>query len=224
MFKSLRKYFLRQNIKRLIKLATEAIYSEQFDMEFLVKKLSSSDEGIDLLRACVAIQIATRLTVPICENDIDYALDKLHSSEQHLNEPDFKTILGLHKDLAEIYWLKKTESILEAKLAYKTDEYSYEGMIYRLENDTKGPATNQQRDKYRKLSKNIYEAEGKLEDYLDEKASKEAAEEAFKKLKTEVESEVRENGPRTKEDLQKEFDDLINQFKMGLEPKKDNDL
>jgi len=37
MFHSLRKYFFRQKIKKFIKLATEAIYSEQFDMEILVK-------------------------------------------------------------------------------------------------------------------------------------------------------------------------------------------
>jgi len=224
MFKSLRKYFFRQKIKRLIKLASVAIYSEQFDMEILVNNISSSDDGVDLLRAYVAIQTATRLNVPICEKDIDHALDELHSSEQHINEPDFETILGLHKDLAEIYWLKKTETILEAKLSYKTDEYSYEGMLYRLENDMKGPATNQEREKYRKLSKAIHEADGKLEEYLDENASKEAAEEAFKKLKYEVESEIREHGPSTKEDLQKELDDLISQLKISLKPKKDNDL
>lgn len=192
-------------------------------MEILVNILSPRDVGVDLLRAYVAIQTATKLTVPICEKDIDDALDKLHSSEQHINEPDFKTILGLHKDLAEIYWLKKTENILEAKLAYKTDEYSYEGMIYRLEHDKKGPTSDQERDKYRKHSKAIHEAEEKLEEYLDEKASKEAAEEAFKKIKDEVESEIRENGPRTKEDLQKEFNDLIKQLKISLEPKKEND-
>jgi hypothetical protein len=221
MFKSLRKYFLRQKIKKFIELAAAAIYSEQFDMEFLVKKLSSSNESIDLLRVYVAIQIATRLIGPISKNDIDYALDELHSSEQHLNEPEFKTILGLHKNLAEIYWIKKTEFILEAKLSYKTNEYSYEGMIYKLENAMKGPATSQEREKYKKLAKEIYEAEQKLEKHLDEKVSEEAAEEVFNKLKDEVESEIRENGQRTKEALQKESDNLTNQLRMSLESKMD---
>jgi hypothetical protein len=223
MFKSLQKYFLGQKIKRFIKLAAEVIYSEQFDMEILVKELSSSNKSVDLLLAYIAIQVATRLTGPISKNDIDCALDNFHSSEQHLTEPDFETILGLHKDLAEIYWLKRAEAILEAKLAYKTDEYSYEGMIYILENTKKVPATNQEREKFRKLAKEIYEADQKLEKYLDEKASQEAAEEAFKKLKDEVESEIRENGPRTKEELQKEFDDLTNQFKMRLESKTESE-
>ena len=176
-----------------------------------------------MLRAYVAIQTATRLTEPICNRDIDHALDEIYSSEQHLNEPDFETILGLHKDLAEIYWLKKTETILEAKLAYKNNKYSYEGIIYSLGNAKKGPTTSEEREEYRKLAKEIYEAEHKLEEYLDEKASKEAAEKAFKKLKHEVESEIRENGLKTKEELQEEFDDLIKQLKISLEPKRNSD-
>jgi RNase H-fold protein (predicted Holliday junction resolvase) len=222
MFNNLRKYFLRLKITRFIKLAVEAIHSEQFDMELLVTKLESNNKSVDLLIAYVAIEIATRLTEPISKNDIDSALDKTQSSVQHLNEPEFEAMLGLHKDLAEIYWLKKTESILEAKLAHKTNEYSYEGIIYSLENAKKGPTTSQEREKYRKHAKKIYEAEHKLEEYLDEKASKEAAEEVFKKLKDEAESEIRENGPRTKEELQEEFDDLANQLRMSLERKRNS--
>lgn len=159
---------------RLIKLATQTIYSEQFDLETCIERLSGSKEDTDLLRTYMAIQTATKLTEPIDKNEIYDVMEELLSSEDHLNEPDFETILGLHKELAEVYWLERRVAILEGKLAYKTNEHSYEGLIYSIENAKRGPASCREREKFKKLAEEIAEAERELKEYLDEKASREA--------------------------------------------------
>jgi hypothetical protein len=146
--------------------------------------------------------------------DLLRALDQLLSSEERVGEPDFKEIVGLHGDLAEIYWLQKRNSILERKLAGRMSEYSYEGMIYRIENAKRGPASSEEREKFRRLAEEIHAAEKELEDYVDEKASQEAAEAAFTRIKEEVEQErrVRADGGPTQDELEVEYQDLIEQL------------
>jgi hypothetical protein len=157
------KWARRRKVKRFIELAVAALYSEKFDMDALVKELSPGKEHAELLRTYVSIQIAARLTEPLGEDDIDFALKEINPSEQLINEPAFQTVLDLHRNLAEIYWLSKTEAILEGKLASKTNEYSYEGVIYRFENTGKKPATKQDREKFRKLANELNEVEKELE-------------------------------------------------------------
>jgi hypothetical protein len=157
------KWARKRKAKRLIELAVEALYSERFDIDVLVKELSPGNGRADLIHAYVSIQVAARLTEPIGGKDIDYALKEIASSEQVINDPAFETVLDLVRNLAEVYWLNKTEAILEGKLASKTNEYSYEGMIYRFENAGKRPASNQDREKFRNLANELSEVEARLE-------------------------------------------------------------
>lgn len=157
------KWARKRKAKRLIELAVEALYSERFDIDVLVKELSPGNGRADLILAYVSIQAAARLTEPIGGKDIDYALKEIASSEQVINDPAFETVLDLVRSLAEVYWLNKTEAILEGKLASKTNEYSYEGMIYRFENAGKRPASNQDREKFRNLANELSEVEARLE-------------------------------------------------------------
>jgi hypothetical protein len=160
------KWSRRRKAKRLIELAVEALYLERFDIDALVKELSPGSGRVDLVHAYVSIQVAARLTEPLSEKDIDYALKEIGSSEQLINEPAFETVLDLLRNLAEVYWLNKTAAILEGKLASKANEYSYEGIIYRFENTGKRPASNQEREKFRKLANELNEVDEKLEKQL----------------------------------------------------------
>ena len=191
MLERLQQFFATRKMKQSIKLAIEAIYSERFDMELVLKQLTdSSDEPIDLLRAYIAIQVATQLTEPLNQTDVIHALEELKSSGERLNKPDFESILGLRKELAEMCWQHKTVEILERKLAAKDNEYSYEAAIYQLEKG-KGPATIEIRAKYQMLAAKIEETEKKLQNHLAEKESDEAFDKAFKKLIEQVEAEKR---------------------------------
>jgi len=190
MLERLQQFFATRTMKQSIKLAIEAIYSERFDMELVLKQLANGDEPIELLRAYIAIQVATQLTEPLNETDVSHALEELRSSGDRLNKPDFESIVGLRKELAEICWQHRTVEILERKLAAKDNEYSYEAAIYQLEKG-KGPATVEMRTKYQMLAAKIEETEKKLQDHLDEKASDEAFDKAFNKLTEQLEAEKR---------------------------------
>lgn len=190
MLELLQQFFATRKMKQAIKLATEAIYSERFDMELVINQLANIDEPIELLRAYIAIQVATQLSEPLEDADIIHALEELKSSGERLNKPDFESIVRLRKELAEMCWQHKTVEILERKLAAKENEYSYEAAIYQLEKG-KGPASIEMRAKYQMLAARIEETEKKLRDHLDEKASNEAFDEAFDKLVAKIESEKR---------------------------------
>jgi hypothetical protein len=223
-FNRLGRIFQKRKLGKLIRLATGILYSEQFDLRDCIGRLSTGDEGIHLLRTHVAIQTASTLTEPMTKADLLRAWNQLLSSEERVAEPDFKEIVGLHGDLAEIYWLQKRNSILERKLAGRINEYSYEGMIYRIENAKKGPASNEEREKIRKLAEKIDIAEKELEDYLDEKASQEAAGAAFSRIKEEVEQErrARVDGGPTQDELEAEYQDLLEQIvKISTRKKED---
>ena len=105
------KWARRRKARRLIETAIEALYLERFDIDALVKELSPRNGRADLIHAYVSIQVAARLTEPISEKDIDYALKEIASSEQLINEPAFETVLDLLRNLAEVYWLNKTRPL-----------------------------------------------------------------------------------------------------------------
>jgi hypothetical protein len=107
----------------------------------------------------VAIQTATKLVGPLDSKHLNDALEQVRSSRARSKEDDFETILGLHKDLAEIYWLERVKAILEGKLANKTNEYSYEGIVYSVESANKGPISSQQRATFKEIAEAVREAE-----------------------------------------------------------------
>ncbi len=157
---------MKRRMKLSIRLATMAIYSEQFDISAIVKKLSDNTGGIALVRAYISVSIAAGLTEPLSEADVDHALEKLRVSEQHfLSKPDFETILKMHKELAERNWLRRRAAILNGKLAFKNDKYSYAGMIYSRENAKQGPCSPDERKDTRTHQEKIAEAERKLEEH-----------------------------------------------------------
>ncbi len=178
-------------MKRLITLAAEAIYSEQFDFEAIVRRLAGTDEKTVLFRAYLAIEIATQLTEPLTQADVDHADEAVHSTEQHATEPGFDSILALRKELAEICWLGKAHEIIKRKIAYKINSYSYEATVYLVEKERKGPTTSQEREKYRKLSAQIEESEKQLEDHLDQQAAEKAADKAIQSMIDKIEREKR---------------------------------
>ena len=170
MLKQLKHYFLMWNTKRSIKasirLATEAIYSEQFDVGAIVKRLSNDTGGINLLQAYISVSLAAGLTEPLKEADIDHALMQLQNAEQHLDTPEFDGILTMTKKLAVGNWSQRRADILRGKQACTNDEYSYAGMIYRLENAKRGPCSLDERNETKNHHDELTQAKRNLEDYL----------------------------------------------------------
>jgi len=163
MFSGFQNFLPRRLMKKLITLAMETIYSEQFEFDAIVEKLIGDKNNVAFLRAYIAIQSAAKLTEPLNNSEIDRALASVHEAEQHLDDLEFEAILELHKELAALNWMERTHAILKGKLAHKMNEYSFEGGVYVRERDGKGPITSQDREKLKTLSAEISHLDKKLE-------------------------------------------------------------
>lgn len=167
-------------MKRSVRIATEALYSEHFDMDEVLRHLADPHDSSQLLLAYIAIQVSTNLSDPVCDGDITYGLQLLSAGDEGP--------LSLNKDLATLGWSRKAREILDRKATCDAKEYSYEAAIYRLEKAKKGPSNYEEREKWKHMATKVAEARDKLEVYLDEKASRDAAELAFQALLREVEA------------------------------------
>ena len=153
-----------QLLRQQIDLATEALYSEQFDIEALIQRLSHNQGGVCLLRVYVAIQAAARLTEPLTDADVDGAFDAVRISEAHSESPEFPEILDMHRELAGVYWSMTQLAILSGKLARENNEESYEGTIYELQHEHKGPVSIEQRAQYEPLCKRMADLSRQIEE------------------------------------------------------------
>lgn len=212
--KFLTKYFQYRKMKSLIKLATEAIYSEQFDFENIVRKLSSQT---NTLRALIAIKYAVYTDEPIGKTDIRQALDEVVSAEQNVDEGrEMEIFLGLLKESTEVDWLRRTETILEGKLAHKKNEYSYEAAIYHLESIKKGPATSKEKAKWKTLSNDLEEAKENLKE-IEGKIKETAEQESTRKAQAVLDKMIEEMNERRKTMTDEEIQEEIAQARINRE-------
>ena len=155
-------------MKSLISEANESIYSEQFNFEVVFSKIASKSSK---LKALIAIQYAVNYNEPLKKVDIIEALNESKVTEKEVQKgKEMDIFLNLLRDSVKLDWLKKTEYILNGKLAYKTNKYSFEGTIYSLEKEKKGPVTLKEREKWELLSKEIIESEENLNRIEQEQA------------------------------------------------------
>lgn len=164
MIQGMRTLFRKRLLRQLIEMATQALYSEQFDMEFMVARMSRNQTSVASLRAYVAIQTAARLTEPLTDADVDRAFDAVQLSEAHSESPRFRDILDVHRELAEHHWSLQHLAILRGKLAHKSDEYSYEGTIYSVQYSNRGPVSMEERAKYEQVCKQMADLNRQIED------------------------------------------------------------
>lgn len=219
-------------MKSLIIQATETIYSEQFDYEIALKRLEMKS---DKLTALIAIKFAVYLDEPVSKEDIKQAIKEVQLSKIEFKEEEqMEGFLDSLKDDTEIDWLERTKSILEGKLAYKENEYSYEAAIYHLEKIKKGPASAKEKEKWKTLSSNLEEAEKnynnhvqKLMDVQDEEQSRKAAQAVLDKMIAERDERRKH---MTDEEIQNEIaqakidrENILSDLKQQLKKSKEND-
>jgi hypothetical protein len=164
-----------------VKTAVEALYSERFDMDAVVQRLGGAGEPENLLFAYIAIQVATNLSEPLCDGDIAYGLKLLQSSDNDS--------LSLNKDLAVLGWSERSKERLDRKILCLGDDYSCDALIYRIEKAKKGPSSHTEREYCQKMAAEVAQLQGELDEYLDEKMSREAAESVLANLIEEVRAE-----------------------------------
>lgn len=226
----LKKIFQYRKMKSLIKQATETIYSEQFDFENILKRLTGKS---DELTALMAIKFGVYLDEPVSKDDIKEAIKEVQLSKiEFKEERQMEVFLKSLKDDTELDWLERTKSILEGKLAYKQNEYSYEAAIYHLEKLKKGPSTAKEKEKWKTLSSNLEETKKNYNDHLqkltdiqDDEQSKKAAQAVLDKMIAErderrkymTDEEVQNEIAQAKIDRENILSDLKQQVKKSKE-------
>ncbi len=187
MIERTKAFFAKRLLRQLMEIAMETLYSEDFDMDLLVKKLSRNQEGVPLLRAYVAVQTAARLSEPLNDVDVDQALEAVHRSEGHSESEVFRDILEVHRNLADVYWSQRHLAILHGKLAHKNDEESFEATVYSLQHTNKGPVSKEERAKYEPLCKEMVDLNRQIEK-AELKAWKEQDEAEYHRYKDDLEA------------------------------------
>jgi hypothetical protein len=164
----LRRFFIARHMKKLLRLATEAIYSEQFDFNDLARYITDK-KNTNLLRAYIVIRVAADTKLGI-ETQMSDLLEELSSSEPLLRDPES------HQSIMEYCKAKAEVSLLKAKIEFTMEqqsaEYSYEWALYHAEKAKKGPLTFREREKLRILANQLHAVECKLEAHMESSESK----------------------------------------------------
>ena len=209
----LSKYFNYLEMKSLISEANESIYSEQFNFEVVFSKIASKSSK---LKALIAIHYAVNYNEPLKKVDIIEALNESKVTEKEVQKgKEMDIFLNLLRDSVKLDWLKKTEYILNGKLAYKTNKYSFEGTIYSLEKEKKGPVTLKEREKWELLSKEIIESEENLNRIEQEILEKMEEEDSNKKAQLVLDNIISEMNERRKNMSDEEIQEEIVQARLN---------
>ena len=126
-------------MKSYIRLATEALYSEQFDLTDVVQRISDNDGSIKLTLAYIAAKVAAGLNEPMSNADVDRALAEMTALFKHIHTSTLGIEIRKLKNSAEKSWSQRQTAILDGKRAFEIDEWSYAALIYSLEKAKRCP-------------------------------------------------------------------------------------
>ena len=144
---------------KYIELAREAVYSEKFDIDALIKIISPANRDVDLLLAYSAIRVAADTKVndeePILKEVFVEILDLLKrflDAEERSDEELRDTIINLRKNEAQ-------SSLTKAEIKFQIDkgapEHSYHWSVYQSEKEVKRPLTPEEKNEIRMLTNEI---------------------------------------------------------------------
>jgi hypothetical protein len=185
MMEGVKAHFAKRLLRQLIDIATQALYSEQFEMEPLVTRLSRGQSGVALLRSYVSIQTAARLTEPLSDAEMDRALNAVQRCEAYAELPVLRQMIDVHRELAEHYWSLQHLEIIRGKLAFQNDESSYEGTLYNLRHTKKCPVSKAECAKFAPICKQLSDLNRQVEQ-AELKAWKEQDKEEYERYKEEL--------------------------------------
>lgn len=181
----LRNFFEYRKMKSLLTEAMRTLYSEQFSFDAILNKLKGSR-----LQILLAINFAACSERPITKTLVSQLVQQLQSIQQEFNDTrKMKHLLKALEESTEIQWLLKCNIIVEGKLAYVKNEYSYKGYVYKLESIKKQPLSEDEITECKKIIKDLEVVEHKY----DEEESIKAAQSTIAKLIEEVYEEMKYN-------------------------------
>jgi hypothetical protein len=181
-----RRFVEVRKMKSLIKSSLELLYRDECDFSTASERLTRSKQPMDLIRAYLAMGSAARLVEPTNKKTPAKAVQHVCKA---LNNPASQDVLDNlvrnSKTIAEIDWMTRQIEIYKRKKAWKENEYSYPAMVYQLEKAGRGPLSNGEREKYKKIANSIAETEKKLGDHLSDEAFDNCLAEMIKQVEEE---------------------------------------
>lgn len=176
-FEYLKNQKAKSKIKKIIKLAYSIIFSEKYDI--------STDSGVENFRKefednfknRIETLIAYSLINPVLYNQIPIEeienyqktnkinfielLNKIYSKSR--NEEILKAELELETAKLKVNLLLMDIYVKAGKREFEKNEYSYGGMIYRVEKVKKAPASSEERDEFKKRADKLSELEEQIQ-------------------------------------------------------------
>ena len=146
-----------RKMRRSISLATSILYAGRMDFRDLVRRISD-DSRKSQLHAFIAIRCATMLDKPLSKIDVFKALSEFSLSLEYSDKKAFDSIYETYMRLAEMLWLRMTLVVLKGKAAQQVNKYSYDGTIYALQLESKGPISESEREKWKTITHELAEA------------------------------------------------------------------
>lgn len=177
MIKKIFEYFKNQkaksDIKKIINLTYSIIFSEKYDLstdrgvENFRKEIEDIfKNGIETLQAYSLINPVLYNQIPIEEienfqkiNGINFIelLNKIHSKSR--NEEILKAELELETTKLKANLLLMDIYVKAGKREFEQNEYSYRGLIYKVEKVKKAPASPEEKDEFKKRADKLIELE-----------------------------------------------------------------
>jgi hypothetical protein len=133
---NIREWPSMRQLRRFIKVATMAVYSEQTDVDAIARNIAGDGSNAKLLYAYIAIRVAADTKLGT-EYPIDKVLEEMCSEEMPWHE------LEEDADFLELQRAEASVSLSRAELHFHIEklapEFSYGGIVYRAEKWWKGP-------------------------------------------------------------------------------------
>lgn len=210
MISGIRNLLAKKLQRQLIEIAVSELYSERFELEPLIKRLSSKGGDASTLRAYISVQVAAKLTEPLTDEDVARAQDVIRIWESHSSCSAFPEIVSAHRNLAEMFWMQRHLAILRGKLAHKEKDSSLAGTIYSMQRDKKGPVAKADIAKFEEVCQKMEDLDRQIEE-AELEAWKEQDAEEYERYKEELEIRSLESEIAANEDevIKQEHDEAV---------------
>lgn len=160
MMTDIRECLLAWQMRRWIKAAIRAVYSEQFDVDAMARDIAGNSNNSKLLRAYIAIRIAADTKLHR-EYQTGKVLEEVRSAEMQWRDLDeSQTVLALRRAEAA---QSLAAAAIEFAIARVAPEFSYTGAVYLAEKNKKGPLSPKEREKVKTMTDELAELEHEMD-------------------------------------------------------------
>ena len=164
--KKIKTTIRRQKMKKLLKTATELIYTNEKDLPKCLKKMVINKKGLDLLYIYLAIQTAAEAKNELDKFDVNNCLGECDLLLASIDNGEKLDDVSKHNQMkADVSLIKAELGFALGKFAYEENELSAKGTIYYAQKLKKGPLTYNDQKEFMEMSIRIIKAQQALDEH-----------------------------------------------------------